>query len=258
MELPDNNDPEVKRVLVGIPLKGHTPPESYHDRMLMCYYMGGQEISDKYKKVVPRYEFVWVSTGEIFIPFAREMLAEQALKYKCDYIFMIDDDMISPVDLFYKLARHDVDLVSPLAFTRNAPHRPVMFKVIDGYDKVMGKNYYINTPVFNYPRERLVECDAVGFGAVLFKTDILKKMQRPFFMGSHGTGEDIHFCIQAKKLGFKVFMDTSVKLGHISHPIIVTEEYSDMHNKMTQEEKDKFYGQYQKYEPMETVKPVCL
>jgi hypothetical protein len=254
MELPENNNPDIKRVLVGIPLKGHTPPESYHDRVLMAYYMGGMETEQKYKESKPRYEFVWVSTGEIFVPFAREMLADQALNYKCDYLFMIDDDMLSPVDLFYKLVKHDVDIVAPLAFTRNPPHRPVMFSIIEGYDNIAKKEYYINTTVYNYPRNKLVECDAVGFGSVLIKTDVIKKMRKPCFMGSMGTGEDIHFCIAAKKLGFRVFMDTSTKLTHLSKPIFVSEEYSDNYNKMTQEQKDKYYGQYEKYSELDKVK----
>ena len=254
MELPENTDPNVKRVLVGIPLKGHTPPESYHDRMLMAYVLGGTEMEQKLKDVKPRYEFIWVSTGEIFIPFAREMLAEQAIKYNCDYLFMCDDDMMAPVDLFYRLVKHGVDIVAPLAFTRNPPHRAVMFSVVEGFDPIVGKPYYINNTVHNYPRNRLVECDAVGFGAVLIDTKVLKGMGKPYFMGSHGTGEDIHFCNQAKKKGFKVFMDTSTKLGHISHPIIVTEEYSDNFNKLTEEQKDKFYGKYQKFDSTERLK----
>lgn len=256
MELPPNTDPDVKRVLVGIPLKGHTPPESYHDRMLMSYFMGGTEMRQKLEKEKPRYEFVWVSTGEIFIPYAREMLADAAIKYDCNYLFMVDDDMLAPVDLFYSLVRHNVDIVAPLAFTRNPPHRAVMFSVIDGYDEISKRPYYINNPVFNYPRNKLVECDAVGFGAVLINTDVIKKMAKPVFMGSHGMGEDIHFCVNAKKLGFKVHMDTSVKLGHLSKPVIVTEDYSDHFNKLSVAEKDKFYGKYEKYINHEVLKPL--
>ena len=255
MELPENVDPNVKRVVVGIPLKGHTPPQSYHDRLLMAYYMGAREYKDEYHKIAPRYQFVWLNVGEIFVPFAREMLAVKSLELKADYLFMIDDDMMAPVDVFYRLVKHDVDLVAPLAFTRNAPHRAVMFSTIEGFDQVMGKPYSINNPVHNYPRNKLVECDAVGFGAALIKTEILKKMKPPYFMGSHGTGEDIHFCLTAKKLGFRVFMDTATKLGHLSNPIIVTEEYSDHFNKLSQTEKDKFYGEYVKYAPTDTVKP---
>lgn len=247
MELPENTDPNVKRVLFGVPLKGHTPPESYHDRILMAYFMGGMEMEQKLKGTTPRYEFVLASIGEIFVPYAREMLADNALKMKCDYLFMVDDDMLSDPTLFYRLVKHDVDIVAPLAFTRNSPHRPVMFSVIEGFDQVTKRSYNINNTVHNYPRNKLVECDAVGFGAVLIKTDVFKKMAKPYFMGTMGCGEDVHFCVQAKKLGFRVFMDTSSKLGHLSHPVIVTEEYVDKFHGMTQEQKDKYYGFYTKY-----------
>ena len=254
MELPENNDPDVKRVLVGIPLKGHTPPESYHDRMLMAYFMGGMEMEQKGKKEAPRYEFVWVSLGEIFIPFAREMMAEKSLEYKCDYLFMVDDDMMAPVNLFYKLVQHDVDIVAPLAFTRNPPHHPVMFIIREGFDQAIRQPYYKNEAVNNYPRNKLVECDAVGFGAVLIKTDVFKKMSKMYFMGTPGAGEDIHFCWRARKAGFHVYMDTSVKLGHISHPVIVTEEYADRFHKMSDEERDKYYGTINKYPTMDLLK----
>ena len=255
MELSENTDPDVKRVLVGIALKGHTPPESYHDRLLMSYFMGAKEMKDLYTNVKPRYEFVWANVGEIFVPFAREMLAGKALEWKCDYLFMIDDDMLGPTDLFYRLAKHDVDIVSPLAFTRNPPHKPVMFRTVEGFDKVIGKPYTINTSVLNYPRNKLVECDATGFGAVLIKTEIFKKMSQPWFMGSMGTGEDIHFCLAAKKLGFRVYMDTETKLAHLGQPIKVTEEYSDHFNVLNQDQRDKYYGKYEKYGSMEIIKP---
>lgn len=255
MEVPENHDPAVKRVVIGIPLKGHTPPESYHDRMKMLYYMGGMEIQQKMEKQNPRYEFIILSAGEIFIPFAREQLADYALKFNADYLFMVDDDMIAPMDLFYQLVKDDVDIVAPLAFTRNPPHKPVMFSVIDGFDPVLRKNYYVNNTVHNYPRNKLVECDAVGFGAVLIKMDVFRKMAKPYFMGSMGCGEDVTFCVQAKKLGFRIFMDTRVKLGHLSHPVVVTEDYAEKFNKLDQAQRDKYYGFYTKYDEREPI--VC-
>lgn len=246
-ELSPNTNPAVKRVLVGIPLKGHTPPESYHDRIKMAYYLGGREIQQERDQENPRYQFIIVSMGEIFIPFAREMLADVALKYGCEYLFMVDDDMMAPMDLFYQLVKHDVDIVAPLAFTRNPPHRPVMFATIEGFDEVTRRPYVINNTVHNYPKDKLVECDAVGFGAALIKTEVFKTMRKPWFMGTMNCGEDVHFCTMAKKAGFRVFMDTAAKLGHISHPVIVTEEYVQNYNKMDQAEKDKVYGFYEKY-----------
>lgn len=78
----------------------------------------------------------------------------------------------------------------------------------------------------NYPEDTLVECDAVGFGAVLIKMDIVRKMKPPYFFSTTGSGEDIYFCMKSRQeAGARIFMDTRVKLGHLSKPPIIDEEY---------------------------------
>lgn len=238
----------VLKVLVGVPLKGGTPARSYHDRMLMFKHLGGREVLDFYEKKSPRYIFNFGSVNDIPVHFARERLVEGALESDCDYLFMIDDDMLAPPDLFYKLAEHNKDICAALAFTRNPDHKPVIYETVEGFSHETGRSYGFTRFVQNYPRNMLVECDAVGFGAVLIKMDVFRKLQRPWFVGMEGTGEDITLCIKARKAGFNVFMDTSLKLGHLGTPCIITEEYSDQWNKMTAEEKEKLYGRFTKYE----------
>lgn len=247
-------EPGVIRVAVGIALKGHTPPESYHDRMMMAFNLGCKQMEDAKANVVPRYEFYWFCAGEIFIPFAREQMAQAAMDHECDYLFMVDDDQLAPPDMFFSLVKHNVDIVGALTFTRNPPHNPVIYEKIEGFDKAADKHYEFTTIVKSYPRNTLVECDAIGFGAVLINTKVLRGIPKPWFMGSQGTGEDIFFCIQAKKNRFKVFMDTSVKMGHLGKPTIITEEYADKVQGMGEKERERIYGTYQKYANFEAVK----
>lgn len=239
--------PIIKKVAVGICLKGHTPPESYHDRMMMAFNLGIYETEQRLVNHPVQYQFMWFSAGEIFVAFARDQLAKMAVDHGCDYLFMVDDDMLCPPDLFYQLVHHNVDIVAPLAFTRNPPHNPVMFSVKEGWDTVAKSEYYITHPVKSYPRNKLVECDAVGFGAVLIKTEVIKKVPTPWFMSTSPTGEDILFCNKAKKMGAKVFMDTSIKLGHLGRPNVITEEYADEYNKTDEKERELRYGKYEKY-----------
>ena len=82
----------------------------------------------------------------------------------------------------------------------------------------------------------------------MIKTDVLRKTPKPWFFGMEQTGEDVAFCTKAKKHGATVWMDTSIKLGHLGASIVVTEEYSDAWNKLTPEEREKQYGRYTKYE----------
>jgi hypothetical protein len=198
------------------------------------------------------FVFYFVQVGRMFTPMAREEAAKKALEYGCDYLFFVDDDMICPDDLFLKLYRHRAiaDVVAPLAFTRNAPHKPVCYASIEGWDAVNREPYFINNTIMKYQRNKLMECDAVGFGAALIKVDLFRKIKQPWFMSSEGTGEDILFCYKVKKVGGRVFMDTSVDIGHVSHPIVITEKYVDEYRKTQDPIFDKHYPEFKKYEAL--------
>lgn len=231
-----SGNPEVKtvKVLIGIPKDGKTEPRAYDNRMEMMFHLGTLQALSQYgltevngiKFDYPKnvkFEFYISTIGRVFTALARERIAEGAVDIGADYLFMVDDDMICPQDLFERLYRHNVDIVAPLAFTRLPPHKPVLYSVKTGYDSMEHKEYYINYSVVKYPKDSLVECDAVGFGAVLIKTDVFKALKKPWFMTTSGAGEDIHLCWQAGKNGKKIFMDTATKLGHLSEPVEVTE-----------------------------------
>ncbi len=247
---------KVIKVLMGIPNEGHTLCESYDNRLEMAFHMGSLQVlsllgetqyaGNEYEYPSETYyEFSLSSVGQTFPALARERIAEMAVDNGFDYLLMVDDDMLTPVDLFERLIRHKVDICAALAFTRQPPHYPVIYNLKKGYDEVERKRYYINTHVRTYPKDKLVKCDAVGFGAVLIKVDTLRKMKKPWFMSTSGAGEDIHFCHQAGEQGFSVYMDTSTKLGHLGYPKRVTEETYEMENKV-REWREK--GEENKYE----------
>lgn len=240
----------VIRVLIGLPHEGMTSSEVYCNRLANMKHLGHLEERGKILKQTPRFEFYQKTCGRMHVHVARDEMAKTALGIEADYLFMIDDDMISPDDLFEKLYAADKDIVAPLAFTRNFPHKPVMYSCIEGWDPVIQREHFTNYAIMNYPKDKLVQCDAVGFGAVLINMRVIKGMEAPYFMNPNKTGEDISFCYEAKKKGFTTWMDTRIKLGHLSHPIIVTEEYVEQQRKafgQKQEDFEKKYGTYEKY-----------
>lgn len=216
---------EPIKVCISIPNEGHAQVEAYANRLENFMYLG--RFAERSLKSSQPFQFYFLTMGRIFTPLAREEAVKWALELKADYLYMIDDDMTCPNDLFQRLYAHDVDIVAPLAFTRNFPHKAVLYEIKEGWDPVTRVPYFINHHIDKYPKDSLVECDAVGFGAVLIKMRVIRAMKGQKFMDgcTSGTGEDILFCHKARKLGFRVFMDTSTKLGHLSHPIEVTEEY---------------------------------
>jgi hypothetical protein len=262
---------KIVNVMISIPNMGYTAVEAYGNRLTNFLKMGimqrdrllrskargllSEEQFETFfgdKEVLQPFNFYFVQVGRMFTPAAREEAAKKALEYDCDFLFMVDDDMICPDDLFLKLYRHkDVaDVVAPLAFTRNAPYKPVCYASVEGWDAVNKEPYFINNTVMNYQRNKLMEVDAVGFGAALINVNILRKIQQPWFMSSEGTGEDILFCYKVKHAGGKVFMDTSVKIGHIGHPQIITEEFVDEYRKKIDPIHDKRYPEFKKYEAL--------
>lgn len=248
------------KVCVFIPNEGHTLPESYDNRLAGHVHLGliegvskaleavrAADLSDEQREKIEQrlgellvgnevisthylaktkrpVEFYVGTAGRMHAHIARECLADKALEMGADYLFMIDDDMICPTSMFEQLFAHDVDIIAPLAFMRKHPHSPVIYTVRDGYDPISQSSYFTNLAVKSYPKDQLVECDAVGFGAVLIKMDVFKKLPKPWFATWSRIGEDIGFCHAAKRYGFRVFMDTSVKLGHLGDPVCVTEE----------------------------------
>lgn len=233
----------VVRVLVGFPHEGMTGSEAYCNRLANLKHLGHLEERGRLLKQSPRFEFYQKTCGRMHVHVARDEMAKAALVADCDYLFMIDDDMIAPDDLFEKLWESKKDIVAPLAFTRNFPHKPVIYNCAEGWDSLAQCEYFVNYAVMNYPKNQLRQVDAVGFGAVLINVDCFRKMKAPWFMNPYKTGEDINFCYQAKKHGFETWVDTRIKLGHVSHPLIVTEEYVQKQWAAAGMDVDKRYGE---------------
>ena len=246
-------DPNVIRVLIGFPHEGMTGSEAYCNRMANLFHLGKLQERGKQLKESPRFEFYQKTCGRMHVHVARDEMAKTALVSNCDYLYMIDDDMIAPDDLFERLYESNKDIIAPLAFTRNFPHKPVIYSCVEGWDTVSQTEHFTNYAVMNYPKDRLIECDAVGFGAVLIKVDCFRKMKMPWFMNPFKTGEDINFCYEAKKYGFSTWMDTRLKLGHVSHPLIITEEYVQRQWAAYGMEVDKRYGTPEKLNGKEAV-----
>lgn len=247
---------KIVKVMWGIPSEDGAPTDAYDNRLVMATHLGTLQVLSKYGDHeysgatydYPKghvFEFSQATVGNVLTPIARERIAELAVEDGFDYLFFIDDDMIAPPDLFERLYKHQKDIVGALAFTRYGPHKPVIYVLEEGYDPVAKKDYYTSKAYLNYPKDTLVECDAVGFGAVLINCNVFKKLARPWFTPATGKGEDIQFCFDAKKAGFKVFMDTATKLGHLGPPKVITEEVYEAETNV--DELREVYGTGMKY-----------
>lgn len=141
---------------------------------------------------------------------SRNQIVEHALEIGYDYILWIDSDMIIPKNTLIQLLSHEKDLVSGV----------YAYKLLNGKNAV-AKRFKENDVYEDIPlseiraEEKIIEIDGVGFGCVLTKVDMFRNIKKPWFKYSPTMGEDIYFCRKAQKAGYKVYLDTSIKCGHI-------------------------------------------
>ena len=226
----NGHDPDPRpacKVVWAIPDEGYTQSEALANIRLLSFHHGKLEAQAAQDRTGPRWEFSLFHYGRLFTPLAREYAAKAALSIGAEYLLMTDNDGIFPIDLFERLVRHQVDIVAPLAFTRNDPYLPVIYCMEEGFDTATRKPYSMSRYVTKYPKNAVVECDAVGFHAVLIRMAIFQKISPPYFFNLASTGEDIYFCLRARKeAGARVFCDTSISTGHLTKPSIVDEAFA--------------------------------
>lgn len=143
---------------------------------------------------------------------SRNLIVEHALEIGYDYIMWVDSDMILPKETILKLMSHNKDIAAgvysyKLLNNTNAVAKRFVKDAEDTYEDITLKEIRES--------ERLIEIDAVGFGCVLTKVDIFRNIPKPWFVYSPEMGEDVYFCRKAQESGYKVYLDTSIKCGHI-------------------------------------------
>jgi len=162
------------------------------------------------------------------LPFARNRIVQHALDSNSDYVFFIDADMIFQSDLLIRLFERNLPMVNALAFRRIAPHYPTIFK----WDET---NKYYETVSYT---SGLKEVDATGMAAHLIKTEVFRKMNKPwYYYRDNIFSSDLTFCENAKKAGFKIMIDTDIKIGHLGSEEVITEEYYINHLSPSEKEK---------------------
>lgn len=137
----------------------------------------------------------------------RENLVKKALELKCTHLLFIDSDMVFEKDAFERLMKRKKDIVGVTYNVRRLPLQKIQWKAI-------GK-----------PKRDFYEVEAVPAGFMLIDLNILKNLLHPWFfwevdeLGNPVTGEDCWFCTRAREKGYKVWVDLSLKIGHVGDNI---------------------------------------
>lgn len=148
---------------------------------------------------------------------ARNEIVEFALAQGANYIYWLDDDVVAPPDSFLKLYNHHRDIINGVYWSKSNPTMPLLFRG------------HLEGPYWDWHVGDLIEIDAAGSGLTLVNTEVYRKMQKelggPWYSVDYGSfagvdhspannTEDLYFYWKAKKLGYKVWADTSVQALH--------------------------------------------
>lgn len=159
----------------------------------------------------------------------RETICSNAIADGTDYILWVDSDMVFEPDALVRLVddieQKGCDIVTGLCFMRRPPYRPCIWSELKMAHLPENR---VSAVYENYPKNELFEIDACGMAFCLMKTEVaeaIMKEKGTCFSPIPGYGEDLSFCIRAKQLGYKLWCDSSVKIGHIGQQICAEETF---------------------------------
>lgn len=171
---------------------------------------------DKIKFVFePRQGTYLYSSRNSLLNDGKSQLKKQSAIPGFDYFLFVDSDITFTLDNVLKLISHDKDIIASPYFAHK-----------DNGTYYVG-DFYENAPgriKFNYSKfeKGLKTVGYAGTGFMLIKASVLSVMTYPWFepmlldLGecAEVMGEDVSFCVKAKKFCFDVFCDFDNPVGH--------------------------------------------
>jgi hypothetical protein len=176
-----------------------------------------------------------------------------------DYVLLMDDDMTPEPDALIKLLAHDVDIVAGACTVRRDPPlpnfrlwEPELFSFRTAFEwsaegllevggvgmafaliktTVLDKlgEYYLSC---RYEREHLGMSEEVAKRVEEGRRKYARETGNDWWfeflkhpLGEGEFGEDLSFCFKARACGYKIFVDTTVRPGHIGTYAYGIEDY---------------------------------
>jgi len=136
---------------------------------------------------------------------------------RCKYILTMEEDNLPPVDGLLRLyeSMDEYDVVGGLYWG----------KYEDGFPMIFGnpENGYLDSAAQTPKTGEVQRCNALGMGFTLFKTEIFRDIEEPWFETVEGVDErgverkmtqDFYFFRKAAQKGYKFAVDNRILVGH--------------------------------------------
>lgn len=153
--------------------------------------------------------------GQGWIDRMRENLAYGALEDGMDFILWLDADMTFSPSIIQQMMRifegyENVDAVTGLYTWKIPPFQPHVYT-----EFAEGKF----TPAVGFPVDKSFEVESAGFGCLMMKTSLIRKLERPWFKFIYGKcGEDMFFFkkLKEQKIPYVMLCNPRISCGHLT------------------------------------------
>jgi len=152
-------------------------------------------------------------------------------KVDYDYMLWVDNDIIFSIKQFLRLLSWNVDIVSGVYMMKGGEYFATVKTWDEKYFEKHGAFQFLTKEdIAGYKDKNvLTEVAYTGFGFMLIKKGVFETLNYPWFepifyeIGNNIVdfcSEDVAFCKKAQKQGFKIYIDTSVRVGHEKRVIL--------------------------------------
>lgn len=194
------NTNDVKTILIAIPTQEGIKAETFKSIFNLT--------RPPNTKVVFQYFFGY-NIAQI-----RNLIAHWSVNNHFDYVFHVDSDIILPSDALVKLYNRQLPIVGGIYRQRKDEN------ILEVYE------WAENGGMKNVKPEALIDTNLMkvagcGFGCVLVDTNVYRKIPYPQFvyhsaiLMQNTLSEDLDFCIKAKDHNIDIFVDPTIRCGHI-------------------------------------------
>jgi hypothetical protein len=158
-----------------------------------------------------------------------------------DWILFIDSDMVfqpkAIMDIIATREKYDFDMLGGLCHQRSEPYQPTVYRRA-------ANDAHGYTFLEKWEEGAAVEVDATGMAFIIIHKRVfdriltnaigmgmppLEERQKmpppPFFKWEGEYGEDFTFCQEAKATGSRIYVDTTIGIGHVGQHVITRETF---------------------------------
>lgn len=159
-----------------------------------------------------------------YLPDARNIIHGRFVKQsKCEWLMMIDSDVMTPPDIIRRLLAHEKKMVGGYYHMKAEPYSPVVYErhkdLYDPDGKPLYRQYTIEEEDGDPeqgipPKTGLESVDAAGAGCWLMHREIAEALgPAPYDMIKGG--EDLVLCQKVLELGYEIFIDWDTPCAHL-------------------------------------------